>query len=110
MPRHSFRWFIVLILIALAGVAVWYKMRPQEIEVAVAQVDRGKVEKIVANTRAGTLKSCREANLSPSIGGQISVLNIDEGDAVTKGRVLLELWNDDLKSQAALAQPAGSAA
>jgi HlyD family secretion protein len=104
MPRHSFRWFIVLLLVVIIGVSIWYKMRPKEIEVTVAQVDRGTVEKIVANTRAGTLKSCREANLSPSIGGQISVLHVDEGDTVKKGRVLLELWNDDLKSQAALAE------
>lgn len=104
MPRHSFRWFIVLLLAVLIGVAIWYKMRPKDIEVAVAQVDRGTVEKIVANTRVGTLKACREANLSPSIGGNISILNVDEGDRVKKGQVLLELWNNDLKSQAALAE------
>jgi len=104
MPRHSFRWFIVLTLVVLAGVAIWYKMRPKEIEVTVAQVTSGTVEKIVANTRAGTLKACRKANLSPGIGGQISVLNVDEGDAVKKGRLLLELWNNDLKAEATLAK------
>jgi len=103
MPRHSFRWFIVLLLVILAGAIVWYKMRPKEIEVSVAQVSLGTVEKIVANTRAGTLKACRKANLSPSIGGQISVLTVDEGDVVKEGRLLLELWNKDLKAQAALA-------
>jgi HlyD family secretion protein len=103
MPRHSFRWFIILLLIVLAGVFVWYKMRPKEIEVTVAQVSRGTVEKIVANTRAGTLKACRKANLSPATGGQISVLTVDEGDVVKEGQLLLELWNHDLKAQAALA-------
>lgn len=103
MPRHSFRWFIILLLVVLAGVFVWYKMRPKEIEVTVAQVSRGTVEKIVANTRAGTLKACRKANLSPATGGQISVLTVDEGDVVKEGQLLLELWNNDLKAQAALA-------
>ena len=103
MPRHSFRWFIILLLIVLAGVFVWYKMRPKEIEVSVVQVTRGTVEKIVANTRAGTLKACRKANLSPATGGQISVLTVDEGDVVKEGQLLLELWNNDLKAQAALA-------
>lgn len=102
MPRHSFRWFIILLLIVLAGVFIWYKMRPKEIEVTVAQVSRGTVEKIVANTRAGTLKACRKANLSPGIGGQISVLTVDEGDVVKKGQLLVELWNNDLKSEADL--------
>lgn len=104
MPRHSFRWFVILLLIALVGAFVWYRMRPKEIEVAVAQVTLGTVEKIVANTRAGTLKACRTANLSPSIGGQISVLEVKEGDVVRKGQLLLELWNNDLKSEAVLAE------
>ena len=103
MPRHSFRWFIILLLVVSAGAFVWYKMRPKEIEVVVAQVTRGTVEKIVANTRAGTLKACRKANLSPSIGGQISILTVDEGDVVKEGQLLLELWNNDLKAQAFLA-------
>ena len=103
MPRHSLRWFIILLLILLAGVFAWYKMRPKEIEVSVVQVTLGTVEKIVANTRAGTLKACRKANLSPATGGQISVLTVDEGDVVKEGQLLLELWNNDLKAQAALA-------
>jgi HlyD family secretion protein len=104
MPRHSLRWFIVLLLVVLAGVLIWYKMRPKVLEVAVAKVTRGTVEKIVANTRAGTLQACRTANLSPGIGGQISVLNVDEGDSVKKGQLLLELWNNDLRSEAMLAE------
>ena len=103
MPRHAIRWSIILLLIALAGVFVWYKMRPVQIEVTVAPVIRGTVEKIVANTRAGTLKACREANLSPGIGGQISLLAVDEGDEVKEGQLLLELWNNDLKAEAVLA-------
>ena len=110
MPRHSFRWFIILVLVVLAGILAWYKMRPKDIEVSVAQVTRGTVEKIVANTRAGTLKACRKANLSPGIGGQISVLTVDEGDRVTKGQLLVELWNNDLKSEAALVEKETKAA
>ena len=104
MPRHSFRWFSLALLILLAGGFIWYKMRPKEIEVTVAQVTRGKVEKIVANTRAGTLKACRKANLSPGIGGQISILTVEEGDKVAEGQLLVELWNNDLKSEAALVE------
>ena len=104
MPRHSFRWFSLALLLILAGGLVWYKMRPKEIEVTVAEVTRGTVEKIVANTRAGTLNACRKANLSPGTGGQISLLTVEEGDSVKKGQLLLELWNNDLKAEAALAE------
>ena len=104
MPRHSLRWFSLALVIFLAGGLIWYKMRPEEIDVAVAQVTRGTVEKVVANTRAGTLNACRKANLSPGIGGQINILTVDEGDAVKKGQLLLELWNADLKAEAELAE------
>jgi HlyD family secretion protein len=104
MPRHSFRWFILVLVIFLAGGFVWYKMRPTEIEVTVAQVTRGTVEKLVANTRAGTLNACRKANLSPGTGGQISLLTVEEGDSVKEGQLLLELWNNDLKAEATLAE------
>ncbi len=104
MPRQSFRWFILLLIIIIAGTLVWFKMRPEEIEISVSQVTRGTVEKIVANTRAGTLNACRKANLSPGIGGQINLLTVEEGDRVSAGQLLVELWNNDLKSEAVLAK------
>jgi HlyD family secretion protein len=103
MPRHSFRWLSLALIIFLAGGVAWYKMRPKEIDVTVARATRGTVEKVVANTRAGTLNACRKANLSPGTGGQISILTVDEGDVVKEGQLLLELWNADLKAEAALA-------
>jgi HlyD family secretion protein len=58
----------------------------------------------VANTRAGTVEACRRARLSPSIGGQIAVLPIREGDQVATGDLLLEIWNDDLQAQLEVAR------
>jgi HlyD family secretion protein len=58
---------------------------------------------VVANTRAGTLKACRQAHLSPAIGGQLSVLAVQEGDLVEQGQLLLELWNKDLIAEKQLA-------
>lgn len=104
MPRHSFRWLSLALVIFLAGGVAWYKMRPKEIDVTVVQASRGIVEKVVANTRAGTLNACRKANLSPGSGGQINILTVDEGDTVKKGELLLELWNADLKAEAARAE------
>jgi HlyD family secretion protein len=73
-------------------------------------VERGAVEKIVANTRAGTVKACRRARLAPSIGGQISTLKVREGDRVKAGELLLELWNLDLKAQVTLTEREAEAA
>lgn len=72
--------------------------------VIIAPADQGEVQRTVTNTRAGTLKACRRAGLSPAIGGQISRLPVKEGDKVKKGQVLLEMWNDDISAQVSLAK------
>ncbi|WP_419176018.1 efflux RND transporter periplasmic adaptor subunit [Desulfosediminicola sp.] len=101
--RTRIKWLILLVLLTLVAGGIWYKTRPKPIEILVAPVERGLVAKTVANTRAGTVKACRRAKLSPSIGGQIALLPIREGDQVKAGELLLEIWNEDLKAQLALA-------
>ncbi len=102
--RRLMRWMAALLVIAGVAFLVWQKSRPKPIEVMVKPVVRGVIEKTVANTRAGTVKACRRAKLSPSIGGQISLLPIREGDQVKAGTLLLEIWNADLKAQLVLAE------
>ena len=104
MNRRYIRWMVPILVIGAAAIAVWIFTRPKPVEVAVKPVDRGIVEQTVANTRAGTVKACRRAKLSPSIGGQIAKLNIHEGDTVKEGDLLLEIWNQDLVAEVQLAQ------
>lgn len=98
------RWLVVLLVIAGISFLIWQKTRPKPVEVIVRPVTRGIVEKTVANTRAGTVNACRRARLSPSIGGQIADLPIHEGDQVEAGDLLLEIWNEDLSAQFAVAE------
>lgn len=98
----------ILIIISISVILfvlflVWLK-RAKPVDVIIASVEQGDVQRTVTNTRAGTLKACRRAGLSPAIGGQIARLPVREGDKVTKGQVLLEIWNDDLVAQVALAK------
>jgi HlyD family secretion protein len=104
MTRRLIRWILLIIIIAAAGGFIWQTTRPKPVAVRVKPVERGPVEQTVANTRAGTIKACRRAKLSPSIGGQIAKLPVHEGDVVKAGQLLLELWNLDIVSEAALAQ------
>ncbi|MEJ2480931.1 MAG: efflux RND transporter periplasmic adaptor subunit [Acidihalobacter sp.] len=104
------RYVIPAVLIAAAvGLLIWVQ-RPQPVAVAVTTVERGLVEASVANTRAGTVEACRRTKLSPAVGGQIARLDVHKGEAVKQGQVLLELRNDDLKAQLALARSEASAA
>ena len=102
--RKTLRWSIFTVVIAAIGAIIWHYTRPVPVEIVIRPVETGQVEKIVANTRAGTVEACRRAKLSPSIGGQIARLPVKEGDSVTAGQLLLELWNDDLVAQTALAE------
>jgi HlyD family secretion protein len=108
---HRLKSFIVFLLfVAALATAAWYLNRPKPIEVLVEATETGLVEETVANTRAGTVKACRRAKLSPGIGGQIATLDIHEGDLVKKGALLLQLWNKDLMAQIELSSAEARAA
>ncbi len=93
--------YIVIPLLIGAGIYGWYwkQTHPDIIPVSVITVEQGNVEATVANTRAGTIKACRRAKLSPSSGGQISELPYKEGDFVKKDAMLLKIWSLDLQAE-----------
>jgi len=97
---------IILAFLLLGATVLWYRWPAEAIEIMVASVEQGAVEQIVANTRAGTVQACREARMSPAMGGQLSHLAVREGEAVKEGQLLLELWNKDLAAEERLAASA----
>ncbi len=102
MPQRHLGLLITLTVILVITLAIWFSTRPKPVAVKVEPVEIGNVEQTVANTRAGTVKACRRAKLSPGVGGQIATLDIKEGDMVKAGTLLLELWNKDLRADIAL--------
>lgn len=98
--RHLLLALIVLILIASG---LWWFSRPKPISVVLKEIDRGKVESSIANTRAGTVEACLRTRLSTILGGRIEILAVKEGDRVKKGQLLIKLWNDDQQAQRLLA-------
>ncbi len=93
----------LLALVAAAAYGWWYQ-REKVLSVRLATVERGDIRQTVSNTRAGSLKACRRARLSPSQGGTVAHLPAKEGQHVEKGTLLLELWNDDLEARRQLAE------
>lgn len=100
----SDRWVVAGAAVAAAAALLWWWMREPPVPVVVVAADRGPVERTIANTRAGTIQACRRARIAPATGGQIERLEVREGDRVEAGRLLLELWNEDLKAQLTLAE------
>lgn len=106
MAAHlAMKRILVLILAAalLLG-AIWYTRREEPLPVTLHTVERGVVERTVANTRAGTIKACRRSALSMPGGGRVEVLHVKEGQEVAAGELLLELWNEDRRAMTAQAE------
>ena len=102
--------FIVIIIILLIVALFLYSTRSRPVKVRIAEAAVGSIEETVANTRAGTVKACHRALITPAIGGQIAALPVKEGDYVEQGALLLELWNKDLQAQLELAESQARAA
>ena len=103
MSRLIRRLLIFLFILATLAAAFWWFTRPRPVAVVVREIDRGKVESSIANTRAGTVEACLRTKLSTIMGGRIELLNVKEGDRVQKGQLLMKLWNDDQQAQSTLA-------
>ena len=98
------RLILFLAIVSAIALLVWWKTRPEPVPVIIGEVDRGRVERSVANTRAGTVSACRRAKLAPPAGGTIAALPVREGERVRQGQVLLELWNEDTAARALVAE------
>ena len=105
MAKKSIRLLATLVVLASIAAALYLWLgREKPVAVKVKQVQQGKVEDTVTNTRAGTIRACRRAGISPRVGGQIDRMPVKEGDRVEAGQLLMAFWNDDLSAQVKLAE------
>ena len=74
------------------------------VEVSVETIGRGRVERTIINSKAGTVKARRRANLSPEIGGRVAFIGFREGARVSRGDVLLRLEDQDLQAGVKLSE------
>jgi len=101
--KSAFRVLLLTLIVAGAVYGVVRFRADEAIPVVLADVERGRVEATVANTRAGTVKACRRSKLAPAIGGQVARLSVHEGDRVARNQILIEIWNLDRTARLKLA-------
>ncbi len=101
--KYALRLTIVAGIIVLGVMLARHFMKSEPIAVVLVPVERGEVQAVVSNTRAGTVKACRRARLAPATGGQVARLLVREGDEVQHGQILMVIWNKDLKARVQLA-------
>lgn len=103
-PAVKYSIWIAMATVVGVGAFMLFSRGEDGVEVRVAEVTTGEIRKTVLNTRAGTVDACRRAQMSPASAGQIASLPVAEGDSVSEGQVLLEIWNEDLRSEIELSQ------
>jgi len=79
---------VIAAVVVIAGIGLVVKGRkPKGIQVRTAKVERKNLASLV--TANGTIEAKTKVELSANIMGQITALNVEEGDAVRKGDLLL---------------------
>lgn len=92
------RWSIVVLLIA----ALVYWMRFSPVAVESHSLQRSSIVAEVMGT--GTLEARVSTTISPKISGRISRVLVDEGETVDQGALLVQLDDEELQQQVAVAQ------
>lgn len=93
--------FIIVLLVFIVG-AILLKVtgvvgKAKEIEVDFANAKKADiVEKVSAS---GTVQPVTEVKLAPEVSGEIIELHVEDGDAVTKGTLLVKIRPDQQLSQ-----------
>jgi HlyD family secretion protein len=96
-------WSVALVAV-VAVVLRSTLLAPDPIPVSVVVVERARVEASVTNTKAGTVRARRRAQLSGEIGGRIVEIAHREGDEVESGALLIRLNDATHKAQIRLAE------
>lgn len=82
--RAMRKWLVWSLVLAGAAAALlrFTLLAPERIPVKVVAVTRGRVESTITNTKAGTIRARRRAQLSAEIGGRVVEIARREGDRV----------------------------
>jgi HlyD family secretion protein len=91
---------VVLVIVVLRMTV----FRPKPVPVTVFDVERGRVEATVVNSRAGTIKSRHRSEMSPGVAGLVARIPIRKGQPARRGQVLLQLDDSEYRAQVTLAE------
>jgi len=104
MRRWTIRIGVVVALVAIVFALRRTVLKPEPLEVRAIAAARGQVEESVTNSRAGTIKAERRAQISPEVGGRAVDIPHREGERVAKGDVLLRLDPNVLEGRVTLSR------
>jgi HlyD family secretion protein len=88
---------VFLIIFLIIGKSMGWIGKSKELEVDLAKAKKVSItEKVSAS---GTVQPVIEVKIAPEVSGEIIELNVEDGDSVNLGKVLVKIRPDVLKSQ-----------
>jgi HlyD family secretion protein len=94
---YSIGGLIVLILLLVVGKSAGWIGKTKELEVELAKAKKASItEKVSAS---GTVQPVTEVKLAPEVSGEIIELNVEDGDSVKAGQILVKIRPDVWMSQ-----------
>jgi HlyD family secretion protein len=88
---------IVVIVLLIIGKSMGWIGKAKELEVELAKTKKVSItEKVSAS---GTVQPVTEVKIAPEVSGEIIELNVEDGDSVNLGEILVKIRPDILKSQ-----------
>ncbi|MDJ0867595.1 MAG: efflux RND transporter periplasmic adaptor subunit [Myxococcota bacterium] len=100
------RWLIVsAVSLGALALLLWSTvLAPERVPVKAVRVESGRVESTLSNTKAGTVRARRRAQLAPEVGGVVVEIFSREGARVEAGDPLIQLNDTTQRAQLALAR------
>ncbi|MGW8121010.1 efflux RND transporter periplasmic adaptor subunit [Roseivirga echinicomitans] len=87
---------VLILVIAVVGKQAGFIGQPKTLKVQMASAQKATIiEKVTAS---GVVQPVTEIKLSPDVAGEIIELNVEEGDFVTEGMILVKIRPDNLQS------------
>jgi len=93
--NKTLKWILILTGFVILGLIAWKLVvgnRDKGEKVAVEKVTKRTIIETV--TASGNIYPEIEVKISPDISGEVTQLNVEEGDSVTKGQVLARIFAD----------------
>ncbi|UCE85588.1 MAG: efflux RND transporter periplasmic adaptor subunit [Deltaproteobacteria bacterium] len=104
MSRRRWLVWTAVVLGAVAVLARFTWLAPEVVPVRAVRAEPGRVESTIANTKAGTIRARRRAQMSSETGGRVVEIAHREGERVEAGASLLRLNDATHRAELTLAQ------
>jgi len=104
MKKWSLRSLVLALVLAAAWLLRATVLADEPVAVRTERAERGRVEATVTNSKVGTVEARRRAGLTTGTAGIVVRLEVERGDRVAAGQVLLRLDDSTQRSEARRAE------